>query len=124
MNVPRVNPVQQQLEAMDPRELNAFLRNLLARVTTLEGTISGKRSFRRVTSGYTVVPTDDILLVDSSVGPLTLTLPDPSFMTEQILTVRKTSVDTNNITVGSVLTIKFAGTSRDLYSDGTNWWLI
>lgn len=82
-------------------------------------------------SPYTVLPGDDILLVDSSGGAVTLDLPTAIGILGQTYTIKKTSSDVNVVTVDpsgaqtidgqANMTIDMQYTSFDIVSNNANW---
>lgn len=91
-----------------------------------------KNTARSVSASGNILRDDNILLVNSTSGNITLTLPDPSF--NSTVTVKKT-VNLNKIIINPFLTelidgssssleIKNINTSVILTSDGTNWYII
>lgn len=83
------------------------------------------------TTPYTVLPGDDILLVNSGIGAIQLDLPTAIGILGQTYTIKKTSADTNVITIEPFgaqtidgqanMTIDQQYTSFDIVSDGANW---
>lgn len=88
---------------------------------------------RRVTASESVQPSDDILLVDTTGGSVTLTLPAAGTVRGQWFVVKKL-VAANTVTLdgASAETIDGAATlafttqyqAVTIYSDGTEWWTI
>jgi hypothetical protein len=88
---------------------------------------------RRVTATEAVQPSDDILLVDTTSGNVTLTLPLAATVRGQWYEVKKL-VAANTVTLDPAggETIEGAATlawtaqyqAYTVYSDGTEWWIV
>lgn len=93
--------------------------------------IASNGNFQSKTTTYTALSTDGYITVDSSGGAWTLTLFSASGKAGQVLVVKKTSSDTNLVTIDAnstetidgKLTIGLFGQYEAvrLISDGTNW---
>jgi hypothetical protein len=84
----------------------------------MEGTV------KHVNTAYKVEGTDQVLEVDSSRGHIVLYLPDPTV--GKTLVIRKTSADSNNISLVYGSTIEIVGRDRRkteivLQGDGKQW---
>lgn len=84
-----------------------------------------------VTGNYTIAE-NEVVLADASGGSITVTLPSPS--ESGIITVKKTDSSSNSVVIatpnsesidgGASLTITGQYVSRELVSDGTNFYII
>lgn len=92
-------------------------------------------AIKSISAAYTAKPDDGIILVDTSGGAITVTLPLASGLKTKIFTIKKNTNSANNITVarsgtdtideGTSKTV--SGTSYEysrFISDGSNWWTI
>jgi len=104
-------------------EINNDLRDrFIASFTTSTDTIS---------SNYTA-KANDILLVDTTSGPITITLPEASLNTNKEIFIKKVSIDTNYVTLTSAdniddkpnIYLKQQWTTIGVISDGTSWKII
>lgn len=93
---------------------------------------SSNSVFRVTTSSYSILNTDNTLLVDVPSGGTTLFLPPASANNGKIFTIVKTDNDNDILTFDQAIiseatsnfnTLNFATTLR-IQSDGTNWLLI
>lgn len=86
------------------------------------------------TTTYTATTSDDVILVDTSGGAWTLTLYAASGNSGKILTIKKTSSDTNTLTIDANASETIDGTttttinsqyeSLKIICDGTNWHIL
>lgn len=94
----------------------------------------GNNSIKTVASDYTMSWLDSTILGDAGGGAITVTLPDPTIVKNEILTVKKIDSSTNVVTVAQNGSETIDGaTSVDLtgqydsirvVSGGTNWWKV
>jgi len=85
------------------------------------------------TGSYTILTTDRAILVDTSSGPITITLPTAISAT-QVYTIKKKTPDTNAVTVATTSSQTVDGSttyilptqyqSIDVASDNTNWFIL
>jgi len=88
-------------------------------------------AFEKVTANYTVKPTDFIVAVDATAGPVTVTLPLPD--QKRVIYVKLLDASGNGVTVnGNGATIDGAATlawttrwaSYTLASTGSEWFIV
>lgn len=95
-------------------------------------------TIKRVTANYTVLVTDDIVYVDSTAGPITITLPAVSVATKPVI-IKKITSDANIVTVAPngtdqievAANLQIPGLSRNSYTLGPDaastpdqWWIL
>ncbi|VAW48517.1 Phage tail fibers, partial [hydrothermal vent metagenome] len=105
-----------------------------APVSTLD--INGSVSFSTVskTADYTATDSDHVILVNSSSGNVTITLPAVSGVSGRVYIFKKTSADGNNViidgnaseTIDGAVTKTFSTQYEvvTIISDGTVWWVL
>lgn len=86
------------------------------------------------TANYTAVASDSTILVDTTAGAVTITLPTPVGIAGNIFNIKKITTDGNNMIITSVagnvegaVDITTGATTRPSYtlqSDNANWWVI
>ena len=82
---------------------------------TVQRTLAGVQRFTKtVTAAYTLLTTDDVLLVDATSGPVTITWPDPTRAQHFTCTVKKIDATANAVTFASTI----ASTSTAATFDG------
>jgi hypothetical protein len=88
---------------------------------------------RRVTASEAVQPSDDIVLVDTTAGSVTLTLPAAATVRGQWYEFKKlVAANTLTLDPANAETIDGAATLAwttqyqcyTVYSDGTEWWIV
>jgi hypothetical protein len=80
-----------------------------------------------ISANYTALPTDGVVLADSTTAPVTVTLPDPARVQYMQVTIKRANAGSNLVTIGGVvdgqtnplLTEQYA--SATIISDGTRW---
>lgn len=113
------------------RLLNARMKGLEAEVAAV-GRIG--TATRAVTAATTITAADALVLVDTTSGAVTVTLPAAAVSTGKRFTVKKTNAGANNVTLdgdGSE-TIDGAATlawntqyaAYTVQSDGSVWWIV
>lgn len=102
--------------------------------------ISQTRAIKTVVSDYTITEDDNVILVNTSGGDVTISLPtalsvyNVSNSTGQEFTVKKITTDSNTVTVmpdgaelidgGSATLTGSLYPSVSFVSDGSNWWVV
>lgn len=92
-------------------------------------------AIKSVSDAYTAKPDDGIILVDTSGGAVTVTLPLASGLKTKVFTIKKNTSSANNITIArsgsdtidGATSKTVSGTSYEytrLVSDGSNWWSV
>lgn len=91
----------------------------------------GKVRIKAVTSAYTPVYSDDLILVDATAGAVTITLPDPTKNAGFLTRVKKVDSTANAVTIAPYAAETIDGQSSVVLSnqyaafngisDGTNW---
>lgn len=86
-----------------------------------------------VTANYTVLTSDGVVLVDTTSGAVTVTLPAPSFVGEAY-TIKRISATANNATIATADSATIDGAATDtlaaqwafvkVVSDGTDWFIV
>lgn len=87
-------------------------------------------------ANYTILPTDSIILVDTSGGAFTLTLPDPAALSGKIYYIvdKAGALNTNNLTLARFAAEMIEGLAAskvfqtnwggwNVTTDGTNWYV-
>lgn len=82
------------------QRLIGYLNQRLGRLMNLLNRLQ-RRNTRRVSAATTLTEADDIVLVDTSGGGVTLTLPSASATPKVRFTVKKISNDGNNVVVAA-----------------------
>src|SRR5439155_7648437 len=96
--------------------------------------MTGPHSFVSKSGDYTVLSTDEIVFVNCSGGPVTITLLTAVGRAGKLYTIKKTDSSTNLLTIATTSSQTIDGsttqTTSDQYtaievcSDGTNWGVI
>lgn len=89
-----------------------------------------RASARTVTSATTATTNDGLILVDTTGGAVTVTLPDPTTCENTQLVIKRISGGGNNVTIGGTvdgtisptLTVQWA--SMMVWSNGTGWFKV
>ena len=106
----------------------------IATITVAGGTI---QSVTLANTPYTILSTDDYLFVDSSGGPISLTLPNPALFTyakEYVLKDVAGTFETNNVTLNPFGAEKIEGLASPkvfqtdwggwkIVTNGTDWFV-
>jgi hypothetical protein len=90
------------------------------------------RNLVSISSNYSVLTTDAILLVDTTSGTVTVTLPSPTslkgymFSIKKIVAANSLIINTvsGNIDGGSSATVTVNNVSLDFITDGTNYFIV
>lgn len=104
----------------------------ITRTAMNQGTIA-KSNVATKTAAYTLTDNDDIILVDCTLGAITITLPAASGEQGRIFTITKKDTTQNIVTIARTGTDLISGetsqsivnpnNSLDIYSDGSNWYV-
>lgn len=94
-------------------------------------TIAGNLNVVTKNANYSASP-GDVVLCDTTAGGFVITLPSAGANPNKSVTVKKTSTDSNNVTVAATEFIDGGGsaiffaayTSLTFVSDGANWWIV
>ena len=112
-----------------------FLRvmfNWMTRMTTETQEEAGAVAFSTVTVSTAIGPADGFVLVDTTGGNITITLPDATTVLGREFTVKRTTAGANVLTVATVaglidtfasVTIMTQYTALRFKSDGTDFWI-
>ena len=119
--------------------LVAALAALGIRVDDLETDVAGLlaregiSTIRTVTADDSPTASDDVILADAALAPLTITLPTAATMTGRRLEIKKIDSAANAVTIdadgaelidgATTYVINTQYTSRTVISDGTQWWI-
>ena len=96
------------------------------------GELNRTLGVKDITSDYTITYDDGVLLVDSTGGPITLTLPSPAVLPRVQYKIKDSGgvANSNNIVVAGTIdgvlnyTLNSAYESITLITDGTSWYII
>lgn len=114
-------------------DLKSALEDLVTRTADTTDYLL-KPSVVSVTSAYSATDLDSVILVNATGGAITVTLPDTAVVTGKQLTIKKTDVSVNVVTVdgNGAQTIDGAATASlaaqnkyiSIVSDGTAWHIV
>lgn len=85
-----------------------------------------------VTTAYTATPVDSVILADATGGAFSVTLPPAAGISGKIYTVKRVNAGpvvniaadgSETIDGDTIVVLNTKGTSVDVISDGTSWWL-
>lgn len=123
-------------ESYNKRQMDQFVRILtlyLQELANTEALEAAQSSMRATTdTAVTVLLTDGVVLVDTTAGNTTVTLPDPAVALYNTYGVKRTTGGTNTLTIQSAEGTIDGGTSSLVgqydflacKSDGTNYWIV
>jgi len=120
-----------QAEAVRTR-YHEQMRRFLLDYYALKSEVVSSRTSTEVSGDVTLTDDDDIVLCDTLAGAITVTLPDATTVDKKSYVIKLTADSANAVTVESnggtidkttTATLQYLE-SVELYSDGTNWWII
>lgn len=115
--------------------LRGFINAGLVTCRFLHGQESREVGLRTITANDNLVAGDQVLMVDTAAGNVVVTLPSAAdVVVGAVYTVKRITSDANHVTIdpvgaetidgdGSIL-MNTALESQNIYSDGTNWWVL
>lgn len=128
---PRIAGYSANLSSLFLDNLTGYIYRKYSTLDTDWELIYPKNIIKNISTNYSILRDDSILLVDTTLGNITLTLPQPSF--KSFIDIKKI-VNTNKITINpnstelidgdSNLIITKINSNVTLTSDGTNWYIL
>lgn len=109
---------------------NAVTSNKIAAAAVLKSKLSESATYlsgvsiTNATSPYAVAVTADIVVIDTSGGAVTITMPAAASFQGRTVILQKTSADLTVCTITGVTTLNTQGETVALNSDGANWLIL
>jgi len=132
VGVPRLPEPPQEWTTLWMRDFIRVLYNWMTLLTSETVEESGATAFSTVTVSTTLGPVDGFVLVDTTAGNITITLPDATTVLGREFTVKRSTAGANTLTVatvsgnidgGSTALIPAQYTALRFKSDGTDYWV-
>lgn len=128
---PRIAGYSANLSSLFLDNLTGYIYRKYSTLDTDWELIYPKNIIKNISTNYSILRDDSILLVDTTSSDLTLTLPQPSF--KSFINIKKI-INTNKITINpnstelidgdSNLIITKINSNVTLTSDGINWYIL